>query len=31
VPVSHRAAKGLTVTRWPVKEVRRSDLTLTAG
>ena len=31
VPVSHRAAKGLTVTRWPVKEVRRTDLALSAG
>ena len=25
VPVSHRAAKGLTVTRWPVKEAKRTD------
>ena len=31
VPVSNRSAKGLTVTRWPVKEVRRADLTLAAG
>jgi len=31
VPVSHRAAKGLTVTRWPVKEARRADLTLTGA
>ena len=31
VPVSHRTAKGLTVTRWPVKEVKRPDLTLAAG
>ena len=23
--------KGLTVTRWPVKQVKRDDLTLTAG
>ena len=23
VPVSHRGAKGLTVTRWPVKAVAR--------
>ena len=30
VPVSNRSAKGLTVTRWPVKEVKRVDLTLTA-
>ena len=30
VPVSHRAAKGLTVTRWPVKEVKRADLALSA-
>jgi len=29
VPVSNRSAKGLTVTRWPVKEIRRADLTLT--
>jgi topoisomerase-4 subunit A len=28
VPVSNRSAKGLTVTRWPVKEVRRADLAL---
>jgi topoisomerase-4 subunit A len=31
VPVSNRSAKGLTVTRWPVKEVKRVDLTLTPG
>ena len=31
VPVSNRSAKGLTVTRWPVKEVKRTDLTLTPG
>ena len=30
VPVSNRSAKGLTVTRWPVKEVKRVDLTLSA-
>jgi topoisomerase-4 subunit A len=30
VPVSNRSAKGLTVTRWPVKLVRRTDLELTA-
>jgi topoisomerase-4 subunit A len=29
VPVSNRGAKGLTVTRWPVKDVKRADLTLT--
>jgi topoisomerase-4 subunit A len=29
VSVSNRSAKGLTVTRWPVKEVRRLDLVLT--
>ena len=29
VPVSNRSAKGLTVTRWPVKEVKRPDLVLT--
>jgi topoisomerase IV subunit A len=28
VPVSNRSAKGLTVTKWPVKEVRRVDLSL---
>jgi topoisomerase IV subunit A len=28
VPLSSRSAKGLTVTRWPVKEVKRPDLTL---
>lgn len=27
-PVSSRGAKGLTVTRWPVKDVRRVDLAL---
>jgi len=31
VSVSNRSAKGLTVTRWPVKQVKRDDLTLTAG
>jgi topoisomerase-4 subunit A len=31
VPVSTRSAKGLTVTKWTVKEVRRSDLTLGQG
>jgi topoisomerase IV subunit A len=31
VPVSNRSAKGLTVTKWPVKDVRRADLALTAG
>jgi topoisomerase-4 subunit A len=31
VPVSNRSAKGLTVTRWPVKEIKRADLTLSAG
>jgi topoisomerase-4 subunit A len=31
MPVSNRSAKGLTVTRWPVKEVKRVDLTLTPG
>ena len=25
VPVSHRGAKGLTVTRWPVKEVKKAQ------
>ena len=29
VPLSSRSAKGLTVTKWPVKEVKRVDLTLT--
>jgi topoisomerase-4 subunit A len=29
VSVSNRSAKGLTVTRWPVKEVKRLDLVLT--
>ena len=28
VPLSSRSAKGLTVTKWPVKEVKRVDLTL---
>jgi topoisomerase-4 subunit A len=28
VPVSSRTAKGLTVTKWPVKDVKRSDLVL---
>ncbi|MEO5960340.1 MAG: DNA gyrase/topoisomerase IV subunit A [Opitutaceae bacterium] len=28
VPVSSRSAKGLTVTKWPVKEVKRVDLAL---
>ncbi len=28
VPLSSRNAKGLTVTKWPVKEVRRTDLAL---
>ena len=28
VPVSSRSAKGLTVTKWPVKDVKRVDLTL---
>jgi topoisomerase-4 subunit A len=28
VPVSTRSAKGLTVTKWPVKDVKRTDLTL---
>jgi topoisomerase-4 subunit A len=28
VPVSTRTAKGLTVTKWPVKEVKRVDLAL---
>lgn len=28
VPVSSRNAKGLTVTKWPVKEAKRVDLTL---
>ncbi|HTX66385.1 MAG TPA: DNA gyrase/topoisomerase IV subunit A [Opitutaceae bacterium] len=31
VPVSNRTAKGLTVTKWPVKEVKRPDLTLTTA
>jgi topoisomerase-4 subunit A len=25
VSVSHRAAKGVTVTKWPVKDVKRPD------
>jgi topoisomerase-4 subunit A len=29
VPLSSRSAKGLTVTKWPVKEVKRVELTLT--
>ena len=28
VPLSSRSAKGLTVTKWPIKEVKRPDLTL---
>ncbi len=28
VPISSRSSKGLTVTKWPVKEVKRTDLTL---
>ena len=28
LPVSHRAAKGVTVTKWQVKEVKRTDLAL---
>ncbi len=28
VPVSSRSAKGLTVTKWPVKEAKRVDLAL---
>ncbi|MEX2045210.1 MAG: DNA gyrase/topoisomerase IV subunit A, partial [Opitutus sp.] len=28
VPVSTRTAKGLTVTRWPIKDVKRVDLAL---
>jgi topoisomerase IV subunit A len=28
VPVSTRSAKGLTVTKWPIKEVKRTDLSL---
>ena len=31
VAVSNRSAKGLTVTRWPVKQVKRDDLTLASG
>ena len=28
LPVSNRAAKGVTVTKWQVKEVKRTDLAL---
>jgi topoisomerase-4 subunit A len=28
VPVSTRTAKGLTVTKWSIKEVKRNDLAL---
>lgn len=28
VPLSSRSAKGLTVTKWPVKDVKRTDLSL---
>ncbi len=28
VPISSRSAKGLTVSKWPVKEARRADLAL---
>jgi topoisomerase-4 subunit A len=28
IPVSSRTAKGLTVSKWPVKDVRRADLAL---
>ena len=28
VPVSSRNSKGLTITKWPVKEVKRADLAL---
>jgi topoisomerase-4 subunit A len=28
VPVSSRSSKGITVTKWPVKDVKRMDLTL---
>lgn len=28
IPVSSRSAKGLTVSKWPVKEVKRADLAL---
>jgi topoisomerase-4 subunit A len=31
VPVSNRSAKGLTVTKWPVKDVKRADLALSGG
>jgi len=28
IPISSRTAKGLTVSKWPVKEAKRADLTL---
>jgi topoisomerase-4 subunit A len=28
IPVSTRAAKGVTVSKWPVKDVKRADLAL---
>jgi topoisomerase-4 subunit A len=28
IPVSTRSAKGLTVTKWQVKDVKRADLAL---
>ena len=28
VPVSSRSSKGLTITKWPVKDVKRTDLSL---
>jgi topoisomerase-4 subunit A len=28
IPVSTRTAKGVTVTKWPVKDVKRVDLSL---
>ena len=28
IPVSTRTAKGVTVTKWPVKDVKRTDLAL---
>jgi topoisomerase-4 subunit A len=28
VPVSTRSAKGITVSKWPVKDIKRTDLTL---
>jgi topoisomerase-4 subunit A len=28
VPVSSRSAKGITVSKWPVKDVKRTDLAL---